>query len=357
MAISWTTRSFMPQAFIWAGIGVVGLLLTGCGSDSAFGSPGASGNGSGSGGTGSSNSGGSGSSTNTSPPDVDGGFKPETSASGWEGNSQGGVDNPGGTCVDSPGAIAKKLPVTGVEYCVKAHPDCLQAGASCPVYITVNTAGAFFGRVDDAAANGTIITAELYTETDGDKVKDKFAELPRVLAHDYPGLDKQRIYAIGWSAGAGAVTRGLCHISKKSDFSTLGTTSDIYAAVVALGGCGCSSDYVQLAGNWHIFTFNGMEDPFNGGDACDQGLRKRAVVNGCSNLTPTWQPIAATDAYVTNGTGSADAEKLDFGECAHGQVVGYRGKDEGHVVSFKKHFDPKISGYDAAFKFLQGKTK
>ncbi len=136
-----------------------------------------------------------------------------------------------------------------------------------------------------------------------------------------------------------------------------GTTSDIYAAVLALGGCGCNNDYVQLAGNWHVLTFNGRDDPFGGGDACEAGLRERAAVNGCSALDATWQPLPADHPYVENGDGSDDAEVLDFGSCAWGQVVGVRGRDEEHVVSFKKRFDPKISGYDSVWNFPQGKRK
>lgn len=277
-------------------------------------------------------------------------YMPEVDPTGWRTLSGGGVSNPGGRCPDQPGAVPMRLPATDVEYCVQASPECAHEGADCPLYVTINTDGAFFGR------EGQFITVELYTETDGDGVKDKLAELPRVIAYDYPGLDRERVYAVGWSAGAGAVKRGLCHISKKSDHSEHGTTSDIYAAIVALGGCGCD-DYVQLEGNWHSFSFNGTDDQFNGGDACEETLRLRAHVNGCDDLDATWMPLEPDDPYARNGDGSDNAERLHFGDCERGEVVGYRGRDEGHVLSFKKHFDPKISGYDAAWSFLQGKTK
>jgi poly(3-hydroxybutyrate) depolymerase len=285
------------------------------------------------------------------------GFRPEVTPSGWGEPSAGGLANEGGRCEDSPGAIPRKLPVTGVEYCVKAHPTCATEGAGCPLIVTINTAGALFSRVDGQGPDARAIVVELYVETDGDKIKDKLAELPRVIAQDYPGLDRSRVHAVGWSAGAGAVGRGLCHISKKSDFSSLGTTSDLYASVIALGGCGCASDYIQLAGNWHVMTFNGMEDPFNGGDSCEAGLRKRAAVNGCERPDAAWAPLLPSDPHAANGDGSSNAEVLDFGACKHGDVRGYRGKGEGHVVSFKKNFDPKISGYDTVWSFLQGKTK
>ena len=67
--------------------------------------------------------------------------------------------------------------------------------------------------------------------------------------------------------------------------------------------------------------------------------------------------IEPGDSHVAHGNGSRDAEVLRFHGCAFGEVVGVRGRDEGHVLSFKKHFDPKISGYDAVWSFLQGKRK
>jgi hypothetical protein len=283
----------------------------------------------------------------------DAGFRPDTAATGLEAGTAG-IPNPGGKCV--AGGTPMKLPGTGVGYCVKASPSCATAGARCPLYVTINTNGWYFARVDDAA-NGPLITVELYTETDGTGVKDKMAELPRVIAKDWPGLDPSRIYAIGWSAGSGAVSRGLCHVSKRSDFSSYGTTSDVYAAVVGVGGCGCANDYAPLSGNWHAITWNGMLDQFNGGDSCEAGLRKRAAVNGCANAAVSWEPVGRDDRYARNGDGSRNAEKLDFGPCTKGDVIGYRFADEGHVVSAKKHFDPKISAADTVWNFLQGKSK
>lgn len=87
------------------------------------------------------------------------------------------------------------------------------------------------------------------------------------------------------------------------------------------------------------------------------GLRDRAFINGCADPKSSWQPISPEDPYAKNGTGSSNAERLHFGSCSGGEVVGYRGRDEGHVLSFKTHFDPKISGYDTTWNFLQGKTK
>jgi hypothetical protein len=325
------------------------------GAGGTSGAPGATGAGQGGSGTaGAPGAGGAPGGAGAAGPGGTTGYRPGVAAAGWTPGSPG-VSNPGGMCT-SHGGTPMKLPVTGVDYCIKASPECSTAGAQCPLYVSLNLDGAFFPYLDDPA-NGPMIAVELYCETDGDKIKDKLAELPRVIATDYAGLDRQRIYAIGWSAGAGGVTRGLCHISKKSDFSTLGTTSDLYAAVVALGGCGCSGDYVQLAGSWHIITWNGMKDPFNGGDACEKGLRERAIVNGCSQLDAAWTPVPASDAYAKNADGSSNAERLDFGTCQLGGVTGYRFKDEGHVLSAKSHFNPKIGGVDTVWRFLQGRTK
>lgn len=352
----------------WALVVVMGALVA-CGEDTAEvlspeasggagggGGSNAAGTGGKPGGAGGSASGGASGSGGVAPgPGPGEGFKPAVNASGWGDTGVKGVPNPGGKCTKN-GGTPMKLPGTGVEYCLKASDACLQAGASCPLYVSLNLDGAFFPYLDDAA-NGPAISAELYCEMDGDLIKDKMAELPRVIAADFPGLDRERIYAIGWSAGAGGVGRSLCHVSKKSDFSPYGTTSDLYAAVIGLGGCGCTNDYVQLAGSWHVATWNGAVDQFNGGDACEAGLRKRAAVNGCSALDAAWKPVAPDDPYAKNGDGSANAERLDFGTCQFGGVTGYRFKDEGHVLSAKKYFDPKISGVDTVWRFLQGRTK
>lgn len=57
------------------------------------------------------------------------GFRPEVTPSGWGEPSAGGLANEGGRCEDSPRAISRKLPVTGVEYCVKAHPTSTPASS------------------------------------------------------------------------------------------------------------------------------------------------------------------------------------------------------------------------------------
>ena len=272
------------------------------------------------------------------------------------GGTSGGMAG-GGGCGELDGT-SMKLPGTGNEYCVKAHPDCLDAKASCPLYITLNTNGAYFDRVDDASANGTFITVESRQTFDGKGVKDPLAELPRVLAVDYPGLDAQRIYLVGWSAGAGGVARGMCQASKDFDKSTYGTTSDVYAAIATLGGCPkCGDDFKPIAGKWHVFATNGLDDQF-GGQGCADSLLRFAKANGCSDLGASWCAVPPGDEHVAAAPGKASvAEKISFGTCPGGDVVGYRFGGEGHVVSYKKNFDPKVRAYDMVWEFLQGRTK
>jgi hypothetical protein len=133
---------------------------------------------------------------------------------GWDAPATaGGIDRTGNCAA---GATAKSLPGTGITYCVKADASCSAASGSCPLYVTINQGGtrSYFDRVADSAANGAFIAVLLDSLTDGNDVKDAFAELPRVIAHDYVGLDRQRVYVVGFSAGSGAITRALCHIAK-----------------------------------------------------------------------------------------------------------------------------------------------
>lgn len=265
------------------------------------------------------------------------------------------VDAPSGNADD---CARQTLPLSGTAYCVAAHPDCASPDASCPLYITLNTNGAYFGGVDDPDAHGPYITVESYQPFDGDAVKDSLAELPGVIAAAYPGLDADRIYAVGWSAGAGAVFRGLCQRAKGYDTSPYGTTSDVYAAIVTLGGCpACSSGFEPISGNWHVFATNGTEDPF-GGDGCFDKLQALARTNGCAQAeTADWCNVGEDDGYMSGGDGSANAQKVTFGACPRGDVVGYRFAEEKHVVSYKKHFDPKVRAYTLVWNFLQGRRK
>ena len=271
---------------------------------------------------------------------------------------QQGGGTPGGDGCGELDGTAMKLPGAGTAYCVKAHPDCLSPRSSCPLYVTLNTNGAYFKRVDEADAHGAFITVESRQKFDGQQVKDPLAELPRVIAADYPGLDPTRIYLIGWSAGAGAVFRGVCQKAKGYDQSEFGTTSDVYAAIATLGGCPhCTESFEPLSGNWHVFATNGLDDQF-GNQGCEEALRRLAKTNGCAEPQAPWCAAKPGDEYVAAAPGDASlVEKLSFGACPGGDVVGYRFGDEGHTVSYKKHFDPKVRAYDMVWDFLKGRTK
>jgi hypothetical protein len=229
----------------------------------------------------------------------------------------------------------------------------------CPVYITLNTNGAYFERVDQPERYGKFITVESRQPMDGNDVKDPLAELPRVLARDLPGLDPDRLYLIGWSAGAGGVSRGTCHSSKGYDQSRFGTTSDLYAALTTLGGCpSCSDNFRPISGTWHVFATNGIDDIF-GAQGCEDSLRRLATINGCSLAEQaSWCAPGPSDPLLSVAPGDASVvEKISFGECPGGDVIGYRFHDEAHVVSYRAHFDPRVRAYDLVWDFLQGRTK
>lgn len=271
--------------------------------------------------------------------------------------AESGGEPGGDACGEGMNGVSMILPGSGSGYCVKANPDCTSPQASCPLYITLNTKGALFNRVDDAETNGPFITVESRQSFDGEDVKDPIAELPRVITKDYPGLDDQRIYLVGWSAGAGALVRGLCQSSKGFDESPFGTTSDVYAAMVSVGGCvKCSDNFEPISGQWHVFAANGENDPF-AGDGCEDALRAHAMRNGCSQPDAPWCNVPAGDDYLPSADGSDSAVKLSFGQCPGGDVVGYRFKDEEHVLSYDEHFDPRVRAYDVVWAFLQGRTK
>lgn len=263
-----------------------------------------------------------------------------------------------GQCEGTAGTVRGTLAGTGSEYCVAAHPACTTAQARCPLVVTANTAGRYFSKVTEPEQWGPLVVVESYGPSDGLAVKDTLAELPRVLMEDYPGIDPEQIFMVGWSAGAGALSRGLCHLGKGADESSYGTTSDLYAAIAVLGGCpSCSEQFAPLAANWHVFATNGIDDQF-GGQGCEDSLRSMAQTNGCDRAEEaSWRNVEPGDPYVPDADGSAAAQLISFGQCPGGDVLGYRFADEGHVVSYKENFDPKVSAYGMVWSFLQGRRK
>ncbi len=267
-------------------------------------------------------------------------------------------------CGDIPATVSGsqcfKLKPTSSHYAVKAHPDCSKEGESCSLLVVLNTQDGFFKYAD---TNKTIVVRS-FQEMDGNDAKHPLALIPRVIAARYPGLDRQRIYIAGYSAGAGGVFRGLCQSVKKYDQSEFGTTSDIYAAMAVAGNCpNCAEDFTPISGRWHVLAVNGMLDVF--ADAkkdikhCYQRLTNLARTNGCSAAeNAEWYNVSAKDRHMQGGDGSDIAQKLSFGNCeSGGDVVGYRFKDENHDPSYKKNFDLEVRAYDMIWEFLQGRTK
>ncbi len=271
--------------------------------------------------------------------------------------------DPNSDCVKA-GGLQNKLPGSGQSYCLKAHPDCSVAGAACPLYVTLNMGQAYFELVSDPMLPyGKIMVAQLEHFCDCAELKDSQAELPRVIRQTFPGHDPNRVYAIGWSAGAGGIARGQCIGAKFMwDTSKYGKTSDTYAAVALIGGYpGCAPDFKPSAPNYHVVAISGMSDIFggsnNGDTSAEEALRRLATVNGCSQTTGTWCSVQSGDKYVPRADGSDKVQKITFGECSGGDVVGYRFKDEAHTPSFKKYFDPKVSGFLLAMDYVRGRTK
>jgi poly(3-hydroxybutyrate) depolymerase len=269
---------------------------------------------------------------------------PGESLAGNSGQGAGGGDVPNADCSD--------LTHTKVRYCTRASPSCRTAGAGCPLFVVHNT-DAPFQWVDDAS-RGPVVVTKGNGVTDGNAVRHWVGELPLTVMRDYPGIDPKRVFFIGWSAGAGAAYRGMCHASKGNGISAFGNNAEIYAGMVTLGGCPACSESWSPVGRMHTLAINGANDQF-ASDGCEKALRLMAADHGCT-AAPAWANVAPNDPLLP-GKGSDVATKLDFGECSGGAVAGYRFRDEGHVLSFKKHFEPKVSAIEMTWRFLQGKRK
>jgi hypothetical protein len=259
------------------------------------------------------------------------------------------TDAPAAGCEDVPGATLQTLPGTGVTYCVKAHPDCSQAGADCMLLVTSGATKPFLTYVDDADRWGPTVVALSYGPTDGNAVKDWVAELPRVLLTEQPGISRDRVLFVGFSAGAGSAFRGQCSSSKGFDTSTYGTTSDLYAGIATMGGCpACSDSFRQLSGNFHVFAINSEGDQF-AGDGCEDSVRPRAIANGCVNPGATWQPLRDDDPI---SLGLVQGQRLTFGPCSAGDVAAYRVSGGGHDVR-----SGDLSYYEVLWRWSLGRRK
>ncbi len=272
-------------------------------------------------------------------------------ASPSAGNNDDTPDRPAPTD-GTTGGDCKQLVNTGVEYCLRANATCTTAGAGCALLVVHNT-DAPLSWVDDTSV--PLVVARSLGGFDGNSVKDWMAELATTLVDDYPGIDSNRVFFLGWSAGAGAAHRGMCHTSKGSGQSEYGSNPDLYAAMITLGGCPACSAGWSPSSPMHVLAVNGQEDPFGGG-GCEENLREWARDNGCQDPDRAWQNVTEDD-LMSGGDGSDIVQKLDFTSCSNGRVIGYRFRDEEHTLSFKKHFDPKVSALEMARQFLTDKRK
>jgi hypothetical protein len=320
---------------------VAGVNAGGTGSGSGDGTEGGSTGGAGGGGTQGGSTGGAGGGGATAPVPFE--FE---GASGERGDCRlGGPDEPkleGVECED------RTLPGTGHEYCIMAHPDCANPEESCPLYIMFNqgnprgTSGTVRQRLRRPRNYGKIVlvgggsSAEI----------DAMAELPRAAIDEYPGIDQNRIYALGNSRGAGAIN----NIFRSND-SPYGTVWDIYSAVVIFGGKLRIPDNYAPERGPHALVVNGWDDNEEAGD-----VDKLARINGCSDPESGWVNVEASDPYVWGGDGSDIAMKRSFGDCQAGDVLAYRFKDEGHVLDYNRHFQPEVRAILMAWDFFRGRA-
>jgi poly(3-hydroxybutyrate) depolymerase len=230
-----------------------------------------------------------------------------------------------------------------------AHPDCVNAGEDCPVYVMFNqgtplgTSATFRSRVRKPHRYGKGIVVGGGASAD----RDVMAELPRRILEDYAGADPNRVYALGNSRGAGAITSIF-----KDQESEYGSASDMYAAVAVFGGELKLPDDLTLDGGVHALVVNGQRDKEEAGD-----VAQLARLNGCSDPESPWRNVTSQDPLMSGGDGTDIASKRSFGECARGDVVAYRFRDEGHVLDYKKNFDPKVRAIYIAWDFFQGRSR
>mmetsp|Transcript_11854 Transcript_11854/g.36086 ORF Transcript_11854/g.36086 Transcript_11854/m.36086 type:complete len:338 (+) Transcript_11854:93-1106(+) len=241
------------------------------------------------------------------------------------------------------------------SYCVKWHPAC--ETENCPAMIQLNV-NKLFSKADE----DKVVIAEIYDCNDrGADPVDCLAEIPRRMldSTDYR-VDRNAIFLLGFSAGTGGISRGLCSRNQlQGDSSEFGTLSDVIAGIGFSGGCpSCSSDWAPICGNMHVLATNGDKDQF-AQDFCEKGLRAFAALNGCDHPDAKWCNVDQDDIYLTapKGDGSSKLRKLSFGQCAGGDVVGYVFADEGHELSYNANWDPAIKSYNIQYNYFLKRAK
>lgn len=278
---------------------------------------------------------------------------PKPKPSSWEGAqgqrgecglAGGGLD----ASVEVSACESRTLPGTGKTYCVAANAECLDAGASCPLFMT------FYGDFEERLKHPDRYGPFISVTADPRAVEgvDFFAELPRQIAKDFTGLDANRIYAVGMSYGGHIIKSAL--LGSGRDSSSYGTTSDLYAGMANIGMWIESDKDWKPNGYFAAIQIGGAKDPF---DTNGSNLGTSAGRAGCAKSTSEWQHVQADDVLVAGGDGTDIADKALFGPCPNGDYVAYRFKDEGHTGKFKLHFDPPVSAWAMAWDFLQGRTK
>lgn len=255
-----------------------------------------------------------------------------------------GMPDAGASKIDVPECDDRKLSDTGLEYCVRAHPDCESPGAGCFAVITFNMgpkglSQTIGNRTREPHLYGKFVAVGGGTSAD----LEQMIELPQALRKEFPGIDPQTIYVLGNSAGNGAI---------KSLLQSAEAASQYAAAAVIAGGIKVPDDYVPQS-NLHVIFINGKDDIADPG-----GLREIAAKNGCEDADGAqWHNVSSADPYVTGGDCTDIAERITFGACATGDVVGYRFKDEGHdAAGYDQHFEPRVRPMRMAFDFFMGRS-
>jgi hypothetical protein len=251
--------------------------------------------------------------------------------------------------------------------CIKFHEECLNAGAGCPLYITLSTNFEYFKHVDE---NNKIIVVEAEWDwtTDtiygvGSPIKNAFAAIPRAIDATFAGLDRSKIYLIGWSAAAAGISRGLMETYRGVDRSPYGGTSNIYAAVAAIGACIATNDATQwgrgqdtaLCGHFHVFNTVGQNDTTYTRDECLQSMQELAVTNKCSRVNSDWCLAQNNDPYVPAAQDD-QVRYIDFGDCEGGDVRGYSFTGQRKVTTYL-NTSPDTNAFDVVWSWLQGREK
>jgi hypothetical protein len=249
----------------------------------------------------------------------------------------------------------KAAPGTGAVYCLVPNEACKDPAAKCPLILTSNWEEAFLRQASHPEVYGNMLLASVDTGPSHDFWPDVWAEIPGAIAADYPGVDPDRVFALGMSLGTDRVGRMLLG---DGDTSAYGRITDIYAGLIFVAGC--PEAHEEGSPDVAMLILSGTEDFAAGTDGlCKDRPRTFARARGCANPEATWLNAPTDDPWLPAGApdGSSSAQVMLFGECEGAELFHYRFKDEEHVVSYSKHFDPKVRSTDVAWNWLQGRRR